>query len=80
MLSTIKEVNCFDSQKFKIEVTNTSNIFLCGITISMWYVHGKYYTPKHKFIVQDCKMSANIYKKRYNNKTGNKHPRNIGEK
>ena len=58
-------VNYFDSQQFKIEVTNTANIFLSGITISMWSAPGEYYTKRHTFTVEEIQMIANVYKKGY---------------
>ena len=34
-LGKMKEVNCFGSQHFNIEVTNIAIIFLCGMTVSI---------------------------------------------
>ena len=58
-------VNCFDSQQFKIEVNDTANILLPGITISMWSAPGKCYTKTHTFTVEEIQMIANVYKKGY---------------
>ena len=48
-LGKMKEVNFFWSQQFKIEVTNTANIFMCGITISLWSVPRKCYILEHTY-------------------------------
>ena len=60
-----EEVICFDSQQFKMEVSNTANIMLAGITISMWSAPDKCYTPTHTFTVEEIQMIANVYKKGY---------------
>mmetsp|Transcript_54852 Transcript_54852/g.59458 ORF Transcript_54852/g.59458 Transcript_54852/m.59458 type:complete len:165 (-) Transcript_54852:317-811(-) len=61
-----KEVVDFVSQQFKIEVNDTANILLPGITISMWSAPGKCYTKTHTFTVEEIQMIANVYKKGWN--------------